>query len=417
MLTSKKLLLLSLILFVSGCMSYAQSPVSKNAQIIEYSSTDEVLIQSEGVFTGSKSDVKKNGINSAIEDAKKAAIYFLLFSGSDPLVPSSQRNKEKLIEDHFFTNDYSKFISFEETQFRKKIEIDGGKGIKVAKRFKINIKMIKNELVTLRIIEDQTDLMDKIGNPMIAVLPETEKGESPIEKLQSDPTLLHASTVIETFLTRGNYEVVNIKSQDQLNNMATATTAVTGGASDDVYKIALSIGSDVYIRYSVIFDQGGYGTQKAIVTLNAYETTTSRILGTETGYSQSRKGNESVSVEEAMNDAVGKVLTRINEYWTRDLKKGIQYKLLISINPNLAAKTEAIQNAFFTAVEAMSKSTKENIVSKSTIDMAIWVEYDELKNSRVVFNALKKAYEDELGPGVLTSISLNRKFLQIEIAE
>ena len=417
MLISKKILLLNLIVFLSGCMSYAQSPVSKNAQIIEYSSTDEVLIQSEGVFTGSKSDVKKNGINMAIEDAKKAAIYFLLFSGTDPLVPTAQRNKEKLIEDHFFTNDYSTFISFEETQFRKKIEIDVGKGIKVAKRFKINIKMIRNELVKLRIVEDQTDLMDKMGNPMIAVLPETRKGESPIEKLQNNPELLHASTVIETFLTRGNYEVVNIKSQDQLNNIGKATSAVTGGENDDVYKIALSIGSDVYIRYSVQFDEGGYGTKKAVVTLNAYETTTSRVLGTETGYSQSRKGNESVSVEEAMNDAVGKVLMRINEYWTRDLKKGIQYKLLVSINPNLAAKSDAIQNAFFTAVEGVAKSTKENIVTKSTIDMAIWVEFDELKNSRVVFNALKKAYEDELGPGILKSISQNRKFLQVEIAE
>lgn len=400
-----------------ACSVTSQVPVSKNAQIVEYTGPDEVLIQSEGIFSGSKSDVKKKAINAAIEDAKKAAIYFMLFNGPDALVPSNQRNKEKMLEDHFFTNDISRFITFEETQFRKKVELDDGKGVKIAKRFKLNLKLLKQELVTLRIIEDQTDLLEKIGNPVIAVLPETQKGESPVEKLQSDPSLLHAATVIETFLTRGGYEVVNVKSQDQLNTMASATQLVSGSADDDIWKIALSIGSDVYIRYSVQFQEGGYGTQKAVVTLNTYETTTARIIGTETGYSQSRVGNESVSVEEAMNDAVNKMLMRVTEYWTTDLKKGVQYKLLISVNPNLSSKSDDIQMAFFNALEVVSKSNKENIVTSSTLDLTVWVEFDAYKNARAFYMALKKAYEDEMGPGVIKSVVLNRKMLQLEIVE
>jgi hypothetical protein len=73
--------------------------------------------------------------------------------------------------------------------------------------------------------------------------------------------------------------------------------------------------------------------------------------------------------------------------------------------------------AFFNALETVTKSNKENVVTASTLDLAVWVEYDSYKNSRALFMALKKAYEDEMGPGVLKSVVLNRKMLQLEVAE
>ena len=79
------------------------------------------------------------------------------------------------------------------------------------------------------------------------------------------------------------------------------------------------------------FEDDSYGTNKYSITIRVFETTTGRLLGSETGYSKSRKSEKMLNIEEAINDAIDKVITKVINYWNSDLKNGIQYKTIIQI--------------------------------------------------------------------------------------
>ena len=72
---------------------YAGPPVSKEAKLIERVNSSESLIEATGKFMSkekkerkAKKDVDENGVTRATNDAKKAAVYFILFGGTDPMI-------------------------------------------------------------------------------------------------------------------------------------------------------------------------------------------------------------------------------------------------------------------------------------------------------------------------------------------
>ena len=131
---------------IIGSLLLTQMPESKEATLIEQVSSSEWLIEATGKYMSpekrkkkAQKDVDKNGIIQATDDAKKAVVYFVLFGGTDPLISSSQerQNFDQYTSFYFDIPNISRYISWEETTFQKKIKIDNGKGLKIVKRFKI----------------------------------------------------------------------------------------------------------------------------------------------------------------------------------------------------------------------------------------------------------------------------------------
>jgi len=154
--------------------------------------------------------------------------------------------------------------------------------------------------------------------------------------------------------------------------------------------------------------------------VRAYETTTARLLGTETGYSQARKGEIMVSIEEAMNGAIENVLSRVKNYWKSDLKNGIQYKLVVSISPDFDEdEAESISFAFMDAVEEISNKSKENIATSQTLDYLLWCDPGKYDKSSKVYRYLKKKFgsfvEDEGVTAKLRKINVNRKMILLKV--
>ena len=89
---------------------FSQMPLSKEATLIEQVSSSEWLLEATGKYMSSekrerkaKKDVDKNGVAKATEDAKKAAVYYVLFGGTDPLIQSPQeRQKFDKYESFYF---------------------------------------------------------------------------------------------------------------------------------------------------------------------------------------------------------------------------------------------------------------------------------------------------------------------------
>jgi hypothetical protein len=163
-------------------------------------------------------------------------------------------------------------------------------------------------------------------------------------------------------------------------------------------------------------EKAGYGTSKYSASIRAYETTTSRLLGTETGYSQTRKGELSLSIEEAMNDAIDKVLSRVTRYWKKDLNQGIQYKLVFNISSDFDEdQVEEMQFALMDIIDNISNNSKENILTSQTMDYNIWCDSKLYTKSSKVYRDIKKYFEDEGTEGTLRKLNINRKMILLKV--
>lgn len=402
-----------------------QLPESKQATLIETISSSEVMIEATGIYKGKGrsnkkkiADVGARGVEQAIDDAKKSAIYYLLFGGTDPLIstPQERQNFDQYETFFFDMENVRNYITYEDVQVQKKVKIDGGKGIRVVKRFKVNKEMLTKDLESRGVLEARADLAQAVGNPVIMVIPAVATGESPLELLETNRQVRHAASVVESYLTARQYDVVVPEQQSALESLNSAQMSLGDREEDYAYNLALSIGSDVYITFSGAFEEAAYGAQKYALIVRAYETTTARLLGTETGYSQGRQGETMLSIEEAMNDAIDKVLSRISNYWKSDLERGIQYKLIV----NLAAdfdqdQIEDIQFAFMDAVEEVAASTKENIITDMTIDYLIWCDPAKYDRSSKVYRHVKKAFDGAGTDGTLRRVNINKKMILLRV--
>ncbi len=406
-------------------MCFAQQPVSKQATLIETISSSELLIEATGVYHSSEKsnknkqkDVEKNGVNRAVEDAKRSAVYFVLFGGTDPLM-RTQADKDKLMHRESFFYDManvSRYVTYEDTKFIQRVMLDNGTGIRVVKRFRINKEFITRDLESMNIITRREEISEALGRPQLMVIPEVPKGKNPIDILRNDPVAKHAATVVESHLTAKQYEVLVPQQMEQLNTLNEAQLMLGDRQEDIAYKLAISIGSDVYITYSGAYEAGAYNTRRFGMTVRAFETTTGRLLGAETGYSQGRQGESLISIEEAMNGAIDAVLSRIDSYWREDMRRGVQYKMLISIDPSYSEdEAYEIQDVFMDAVKSIAKSSRENIATKQTIDYQVWVDPDRYSSSRALFRDLKRSFDASAYGAKLKTININRKMILLKV--
>lgn len=412
-------------IFTINTMIQAQLPVSREAKIVEVVSSNEVMIEATGIYNGvgkkakkKRKDVDKVGVPNAILDSKRSALYYLLFGGTDPILSApDERQKFGYNEQQFFSEgNLVQYITYEDPMIVKKIKVNEGQSLKIIKRYKINKKLLVDNLVGLKIIESQAELTSQLGNPYIMVIPSVSKGQSPIDELRNNKEYKHAASVVESYLTARQYEVVVPEQQESMAGLQQAQLDLGDRGEDFAYQMALSVGSDVYLEFSGVNEDAGYGTKKYAITLRAYETTTARLLGTETGYSQGRKGELMVSVEEAMNDAIDKVLSRVRNYWKKDVDKGVQYKMVFSISDDFDEdEIEEIQFALMDAIEEVSNNSKENIVTNQTMDYLIWCDAGVYDKSSQVYRYVKKYFNKQGTSGTLRKVNVNRKMLILKV--
>jgi hypothetical protein len=403
-----KPLLFLLILFNASCTALlAQLPTSREATFVETYSAAEVSIKAKGIG---------NEVTDAESDAQKSAIYFVLFGGTDPLLQNTDEiaQFEKVKADIFDTRNLNKYIAFMGTEILSRVRI--GDGVKVEKFIRVNKERLTQDLVAKGVIASRADLKEASGNPIVMVLPEVAKGYSPIQILQTDPNAKKAAEVIESYLTARKYDVEVPEQKQNLNELAEAQAGLKGVEQDMAYQLALSVGADVYITFTVQIEKGSFGN-KAAVGCRAYETTTARLLGTETGYSPERPSTSTAAlIEEAMNGAVDKTLSRINAYWKEDINRGVQYKLIFKLKGDYK-ESFAISDAVEETLTKFASKSKPGAVGDRTFDYVVW--HKEHDTSTKLFRALSKELDAtptfRKNNAKLKRISVNRKLLLLSI--
>jgi hypothetical protein len=276
---------------------------------------------------------------------------------------------------------------------------------------RVNKKLLYDELSNKGIISNVNDLAAAIGLPTIMVIPEVKRGQSPLTVFEKNKFATTAAATIESYLTAKKYDVIVPRAAEQINEQTLLQSQIKDVNDDMGYQLALALGSDIYIVFA-----GEIAGNKASVSVKAYETTTGRLLGTETGYSQKRPGASSEALtEEAVNSAINNVLSRVSSYWADDLKKGVQYKIIFKFVDSFGEdETEEIQFAVSDAIDANFARSKENIVTDKSIDYLVWAKVGEYNKATDLYRALKSSLAKKTK---VKKISINRKFLVLGLYE
>lgn len=410
------LLILALVVQPPPAGAEENLPVSKEASFVESYSATEWMIKAAGIGGGKKKEQEEN----AVRDARKSAVYFCLFMGSDPILstPEEKKRFEPMVQDFFNIDNINKFIAWESEEYTARVKM-ADKRLKIEKVFRVNVGRLKEELTARGVLMAAAELQYDIGLPFIVVLPEVEKGGNPLQAMQNRQDLKWASRSIESYLTALKYEAKAPEQIDFMNNYAETMQAVEGLNEDLSAKIASAIGSDVYINFTVNIDKRHVGSsevKKAMVTVRAYETTTERLLGTETGYSFERAAPDEVVTEEAIHDAIDKVLARINDYWKKDLQRGVQYRIIFSITGNFDEdQIEDIQFALADVLDKFANRTQENMVTDQRIDYLVWAKPDKYTKARDLYRDIREGFAAEYRGAKIKQQQLNKKLIMLEI--
>jgi hypothetical protein len=398
-------------------------PYSKQATIIDTTSTSEVLLEATGIYyspykknKSRKKDILNYGVQEAEIDAKKAAIYSLLYLGTDPILfRQDEQNRFRSIEESFFLiENLESFISYEDEVPKRKINLNNNEGIKIVKQIKVNRDALIQNLVQNGVLKSKAALTSIMGNPYIMVMPNLNQGQTIQNAFESNPFNKLAAGVIQGALTQRQYDVVIPDQQANVSSMLENYRELSSVKADQAYSLALKIGSDIYIDFSISESGSEYETKKYAVTLRAFETTTSRLLGSETGHSNSRRGDDMVSIEEAILQALNNLLSRVTNYWKTDIEKGVQYRVIVRISPD-KSNFEEIQNILIDSLEAMTQSTKEIAITSYTSDFVVWVNPETINSTRKLFRKFKSNYSKMDGIGKLEIVNQNRKVLQLVV--
>ncbi len=404
--------LFALIFIALPLYSQKNLPVSREATFIESYSPTEVTIRASGIG--------KNNAEAEL-DGRRSAVYYVLISATDPILQTPEEKKAfEAVQDEIFDGaNVSKYISFESTEYESRIKLSDGR-VKITKVYRVNKKLLTDDLIARNVIKPKEEITEAIGLPFIMVVPEAPKGVSPIDLLRSNRLLKKGAEVIESYLTARKYDVQVPEQMETLSELAQAQAGLKGIEEDYAYQLALAIGSDVYITYNVNIERRNIGStefRKAVVAARAYETTTARLLGTETGYSREYSAPEEAVVEEAMNDAIDKVLSRIMAYWKDDLTRGLQFKLLFRITGNFDEDMhDEILMATESALKKICNRSKQNVVTDQTMDYIVWVDPKKYNSPLALYRDIRKEIESQV-PVKVKRINANRKLLILEVTE
>lgn len=412
---------------LSACMMVGQGnlPTSREATFVEANGPAEVMIRAKGIggVKGMWGFKEEESVKMAESDARKAAVYFVVYGGAglDGLLRSEDdKRKFATIENEFFDEaNIQKFIAWEASGFDSRVKMAGGEKIKIEKQFRVNRKVISDQLVERHIMVSVQDITEEIGMPTIMALPEVKPGQNPLDELRSNTVLKQGASAIESHLTSKKYSVIAPDQAEQIFQQQKAQMSLKGHEEDLSYAIALSVGSDVYITYTITVDKrviGSSEVRKASVSVRAYETTTARLLGTETGYSDESAAPATALVEAAVTNALNNVMSRINSYWQDDLKNGLQYKVIVNITGKFDEDQKYdIEDAVQKMLKKLCSKTKQNVVSDKTIDYLVWVSNPDMQNPTGFFRELRKEFNASFSAGKLRQVNLNRKLMLVAV--
>lgn len=380
--------MLSMAFVFSSCASTvppAQSgaPQSFEAQFIEASSASEVLIRATG---------RAEDVGEAIADAKKVAVWYVLFGGEAPLLGTTGRTKFDGIAANFW-NDSAKWVRYTSDIKGKRQE---GRLTLVDVVVKVDREGLRQSLVSAGLIADSAQVNEALNLPSIII--------------RSNSEVL--SMTVASALRKSDFSLLSEEAQTKQHGILSQLAALEGIA-DPAYEAAMAAGADVYVKAQVTIESGnvaGIKTQKASVTLSAYDTATTQLLAAATGYSAERRADQSALTEEAAQDAALQLRSALTQAWGKALEDGKIFKVFMKSEAPISEEQE---EAFVDALKALHQPKIKRQTSGSHI-ISYWVWSKTYADAYELYGALKSEYG---GPGKLGKTLENGRLLVVNVRD
>jgi hypothetical protein len=259
-----------------------------------------------------------------------------------------------------------------------------------------------------------SELASQVGHIQIAVLPAAPRDVSPAEVLETNELARQGVGTLESWLTARTYEVAHMPAKEQLETAVDAIAGLSGLADDPCRKVALALGTDVLITFEGAAESV-VGGRRIQVILKAFETTTGRLLGTETEFSAPSVNVEDKKlVDEILPKVQERLMEKVDAYWKQDLARGIQYVVQMRLDPGLGEDLrDDVTDALDDLLGASFPERKEVTSTQQSAEYVVWAPGDKYKSSTSVSKVFRKKLE--LPSVKVNEVHKNRKILLLSV--
>jgi hypothetical protein len=237
----------------------------------------------------------------------------------------------------------------------------------------IQKKALMDDMVALGILQAKEQMLDAVGRPTLAVFPSKANKGKKSRKIMED--------LVNSYLTKAKWEVLDAQGVQDLDKLVDAIGEVSGAEEDEAAQLAMAVGADVYIVFEANKKKKGAAVAFE-VGINAFETTTGRRLAAETALSAERANwtatGESKAMMEGLNDAMGRVMPQISDYWKEDAPKGKKFYVVFN---NAPKRTDMKMNG---VLKKACSHVKLVTSTKATVKFQVQCKLDNLELSGAI---------------------------------
>ena len=225
-----------------------------------------------------------------------------------------------------------------------------------------------------------------ISKPSVMVLPAGTKNlTESMNLLNNDSYANAASNAINGYLTEKQFNVKALEGSTQINDVVTLQNEIAGQEEDLSYIASLSFGADVYIKFSVDIRHS-----QILANLSAYESTSGRMLGTQTSTVNDNGTRKEELIASAMHKALPGLLRKVQAYWDADSQFGTPYKLILHFNGDFS-NLDVAHSRVSTLLKQQFVKIQTNAMTDKTSEYTIYVNSQDCGDSYEVYNALRAA--------------------------
>ena len=236
------------------------------------------------------------------------------------------------------------------------------------------------------------DEFKNIPKPVIMVLPtKNENGISGFQQVTSDPFAKATMDGINDYLAQKHYEVKSLEGSTELDHIVQLQNDIAGNDEDLAYIASLTLNADIFIRYSGKMDSKGFVT----VELKAYESTTARLLGSQSSsinsHGRTSPVDQQANLKSAAKKAMPSIEKQILNYWKDDLNFGTQYKVVMNITSNYSdSDLEELQDQITQKLKKTFNKVKINSITAKTIDIVVYADVAKFEDVNEVYRTIRQ---------------------------
>jgi len=249
--------------------------------------------------------------------------------------------------------------------------------------------------------------------PNILVTPaQSGKGISELQVVQNNPMARAMMEAINEYLTKKTYEVKSLEGDATLNTVVQMQNDIAETEEDISYLASLALGADIYIKFSGSVKPGAIA-----VDLNAYESSTARLLGSESAMDDDCGGNDQTVIAECLHKAARRAMPKLEKkilaYWQKDREQGIQYKVIMNIKGEFEEEeVEDLHDEIAQGLKQEFMRVNFNSMSAKTLDITLYADAKKYSDSQSVYSFIRNMLKEKHSS---KKINITRKLILMDV--